>query len=81
MPYRKGVNHSLESKVDLACADDLCHILKSLSACHSASGDHPTHTWVIWFKQGNLDAFICEETLGLSQVKRSVVWHGMPGPH
>jgi hypothetical protein len=35
--YGEGVDHGLESKIDLARANDFGHILKRLSACHSPS--------------------------------------------
>jgi hypothetical protein len=41
---------------------------------------NPTYTGVVGLKQGNLDAFILEEALGLGQVQRSVVRRSVPGP-
>lgn len=39
-----------------------------------------TYAGVIGLEQGNLDALILEITLGLCQVKRSVVRRGVPEP-
>ncbi len=49
-----------------------------LSMLHSTTVNHQTHAGVVRFKQGNFDALILEEALGLSQVKRSVVRRGLP---
>jgi len=79
--YSEGVDHGLESKVDLASADDFGDILKDLSAYtwRMPKGGE-TYAGIIRFQQGNLDALILEISFGLCQVQRSVVRRSVPGP-
>jgi hypothetical protein len=77
--YRKGVDHGLESKIDLAGANDFSDILKRWSAW-LLSNVKQTYTGVVGLKQGNLDALILEIALGLGQVQRGVIRRGVPKP-
>ena len=77
--YRKGVNHGLKSKVHLAGADDLGHILNQVSEAFPCHGFFNTYAGVVGLKQSNLDTFVGEEALGLGKVNWSVVRRSMPG--
>ena len=79
LAYREGVDHGLEPKIDLPSADDLGDVLEEgLDAPIWPTRNHQSHTGVIGLEQGDFDAFILEEALGLGQVKRSVVWRSVP---
>jgi hypothetical protein len=79
--YSQGVDHGLETKIDLASANDFGHILEQkLSVGFSLTASYQTHAGVVGLKQGDLDAFVLEVALGLSQVKRSVIRRSVPGP-
>ena len=78
--YSKGMDHGLEPKVDLFGANNLGHILTNVSHhCLLEPRSHSTYARVIRFKNGNLDAFLSEESLLLGEVEGRMVRRGVPG--
>lgn len=61
--YSKSVNHSLVAKIDLASADDLGDVLQR--SVRGSREESQPYTWIIWLKQGDLDAFVLEIALCL----------------
>lgn len=72
------MDHGFETKVDLAAADDLGHILRSVNDLAWHSTLHWTYTGIVWLKQSDLDALVGKVALGLGKVKRSMVRRSVP---
>ncbi len=75
------MDHGFESEIDLAGANNLSDILGGWCIslpCPRHTAD-TAYAGVIRLEQSNLDAFLLEVALRLSQVERGVVWRSMPG--
>lgn len=81
LTYGEGVNHGLETHVDLAGTNDLGNILSHGSASRwlRVATSH-THAGVVGLEESDLDALLGKVAFGLGQIERGVVWRGVPVP-
>lgn len=72
------MDHSSETKVDLAATDGPGHILRSISDMAWYNVPFRTYAGIVRLEQSNLNAFVGKVALGLSKVKGSMARRSVP---